>query len=83
MEILVPGESPNFSRVSTASLELTVFENHPNCRIGVFQVWHFPPFLSNQVTCLVTLFDRKLSLAMLNETFSVIFKHRVGAKGVS
>ena len=63
----------------------TVFENHPKCRIWIFQFWHFPPiFVLLKLTCLVTLFHRKLqvfknfcpvSLAMLNETFSVIFKH--------
>ena len=83
--------------------EITVFENHPKRHICDFQFWHFQSiFVLLKVTCLVTLFDRKLQvfknspkltifgifnehlstqsvnvalLAMLNETFSVIFKH--------
>ena len=41
----------------------TVFENPQKCRIWVFQIWHFPPFfILLKVTCLVTLFDRKLQV---------------------
>ena len=33
----------------------TVFENHPKCRILVFQFWHFPPIRAQlKLTCLVT-----------------------------
>ena len=37
-------------------------ENHgPKCLILIFQFWHFPPvFVLLNLTCLVTLFDRKL-----------------------
>ena len=43
--------------------KLTVFENHPKCRIWVFQFWHFSPiFVLLKLTCLVTLFDRKLQI---------------------
>ena len=43
-----------------------MFENYSKCRILIFQFWHFPPiFVLLKVTCLVTLFDRKLQ----NETF--------------
>ena len=54
--------------------------SHFNFDILTF--WHFPPiFVLLKVTCLVTLFDRKLQIfknsPKLNETFSVIFKHRV------
>ena len=39
----------------------TVFENHPKCRIWIFEFWHFPPIFDLlKLTCLVTLFDRKL-----------------------
>ena len=39
----------------------TVFENHQKCRIWIFQFWHFPPIFDLiKLTCLVTLFDRKL-----------------------
>ena len=41
----------------------TVFENHPKCRLWMFQFWHFPPiFVLLKLTCLVTLFDRKLQV---------------------
>ena len=37
----------------------TVFENHPKCRIWIFEFWHFPPIFDLlKLTCLVTLFDR-------------------------
>ena len=41
----------------------TLFENHPKCRILMFEVWYFPPiFVLLKLTCLVTLFDRKLQV---------------------
>ena len=40
---------------------LTLFENYSKCRIWIFEFWHFPPiFFLLKLTCLVTLFDRKL-----------------------
>ena len=52
----------NFSKMKEDIL-LTVFENHPICRIWIFQFWHFPPiFVLLKLTCLVTLFDRKLQV---------------------
>ena len=33
------------------------------CPIWIFQLWHFPPiFVISKVTCLVTLFDRKIQV---------------------
>ena len=66
----------------------------------MFAFWHFPPIFDPlKLTCLVTLFDRKLqvfknspnwtlfdifnellSLAMLNENFSLIFNQVVTCK---
>ena len=41
----------------------TVFENHPKCRIWLLQFLHFPPiFVLLELTCLVTLFDRKIKV---------------------
>ena len=40
----------------------TVFENHRKCRICVLQFLNFPPFFQLKLTCLVTLFDRKLQV---------------------
>ena len=41
----------------------TVFENRPKCLIWNFQFWNFPPiFVLLKLTCLVTLFDRKLQV---------------------
>ena len=41
----------------------TLFENYSKCRIWIFEFWHFPPiFALLKVTCLVTLFDRKLRI---------------------
>ena len=50
----------------------TMFENHIKCRIIIFQFWHFPLiFALLKVTCLVTVFDRKLQL--LNSPKLAIF----------
>ena len=50
--------SPNHSGFLTF---LFLFENHQNCLIYDLQVWHFPRiFVHLKLTCLVTLFDRKL-----------------------
>ena len=41
----------------------TLFENYSKCRIWIFEIWHFPPiFVLLKLTCLVTLFDRKLQV---------------------
>ena len=43
--------------------QFTLFENYSKCRIWIFEFWHFPPiFVLLKVTCLVTLFDRKLQV---------------------
>ena len=40
---------------------ITLFKNYSKCRIWSFEFWHFPPiFVLLKLTCLVTLFDRKL-----------------------
>ena len=42
----------------------TVFENDPKWRIWIFQFWHFTPIFDLlKLTCLVTLFDRKLQVS--------------------
>ena len=39
----------------------TMFENHLKCLIWILAFWHFPSiFVLLKLTCLVTLFDRKL-----------------------
>ena len=41
--------------------KFTVFENHQKCRIWSLKFWHFPPIFDLlKLTCLITLFDRKL-----------------------
>ena len=47
----------------------------PKCRIWIFEFWHFPPiFVLLKLTCLVTLFDRKLQV-FKNSPKWTIFKH--------
>ena len=42
---------------------VTLFENYSKCRIWIFEFWHFSPiFVLLKLTCLVTLFDRKLQV---------------------
>ena len=50
-----------------------MFENYSKCRIWIFQFWHFSPIFVLSGNTVWPF------LAMLNETFSVIFKHRVKA----
>ena len=46
-----------------ASAMHKLFENHPKCLIWIFQFGHFPSiFILLKLTCLVTLFDRKLDV---------------------
>ena len=46
---------------STCTCKGTMFENYSKCRIWIFEFWHFQPiFVLLKLTCLVTLFDRKL-----------------------
>ena len=41
-----------------------LFQNYSKCLIWIFGFWHFPPtFVPLKLTCLVTLFDRKLQLS--------------------
>ena len=41
----------------------SLFENYSKCRIWIFEFWHFPHiFVLLKLTCLVTLFDRKLQV---------------------
>ena len=48
---------------SPCRLNLTLFENYSKCRIWILAFWHFPPiFVQLKLTCLVTLFDRKLQV---------------------
>ena len=45
------------------SKKITMFENYSKCHIWIVLFWHFPPiFVLLKVTCLVTLFDRKLQV---------------------
>ncbi len=47
----------------TSHLSFKLFENYSKCRIWIFEFWHFPTiFALLKLTCLVTLFDRKLQV---------------------
>ena len=53
----------NFLPLNSTFVLYFVFKNRLKCHIWVFQFWHFPPiFVLLQLTCLVTLFDRKLEV---------------------
>ena len=53
--------------------DLTLFEIDSKCRILIFQFWYFPPiFVLLKLTCLETLFDRKLQV-FKNLSKSAIF----------
>ena len=43
--------------------ETSLFKNHSKCPIWILKFWHFPSiFVLLKLTCLVTLFDRKLQV---------------------
>ena len=47
----------------SSSSSSTLFEKYSKCCIWFFPFWHFPPiFVLLKLTCLVTLFDRKLQV---------------------
>ena len=57
---------------TSGSTRHTVFENHPKCRIWIFEFWHFPPIFDLlKLTCLVALFDAsfRFSKTRQNESF--------------
>ena len=52
-----------YNSCSTRFFFSTLFENYSKCRICIFEVWPFPSiFVLLKLTCLVTLFDRKLQV---------------------
>ena len=57
---------------------LKIIQNYSKCRILMFEFWHFPPFfVISKVTCLVTLFDRKLHIFKNSPkwtTFGIFYK---------
>ena len=51
---------------------LTWFENYSKCHLWIFWFWHFPSiFVIFKVTCLVTLFDRKLQIFKNSPKWSI------------
>ena len=57
-----------------------MFENHPKCRIRIFNFKSFSPiFVLLKLTCLVTLFDRKFQV-LKTQLFFCIFNTFVHLK---
>ena len=55
------------------------------CPIWIFQLWHFPPiFVISKVTCLVTLFDRKIQVFKNSPKLNIfgIFNELVSTQNV-
>ena len=68
------------------STHTTVFENYSKCRIWIFQFWHFPPiFVLLNLTCLVTLFDRKLQVFKNSPNWTIfgIFNQLLSTQNVN
>ena len=58
---ICPDFHGNRSPLADSEIKGTVFENYSKCLIFIFLNWHFPSiFVLLKLTCLVTLFDRKL-----------------------
>ena len=67
-------------------LPSTLFENHPKCRISIFEFWHFPAiFVLLKLICLVTLFDRKLQIFKSSPKLTIfgIFKVFLSTQNVN
>ena len=63
-----------------------MFENHPKCRIWIFEFWHFPSiFVQLKVICLVTLFDHKLQVFKKSPKLTIfgIFKQLLSTQNVN
>ena len=53
---------------------LTLFKNHPKGLIQIFEFWHFPQFfVILKLTCLVTLFDRKLQVFKTSSKLTIFW----------
>ena len=64
----------NLKKFSPLVTTYTVFENHSKCLIWIFLIW---PFFSNFCPIKIYLFGNTVWPQASNETFCVIFKHRV------
>ena len=54
----------------------TLFENYPKCRIWIVQFRHFQLILFQlKLTCLVTLFDRKLQVFKISPKCTIALVH--------
>ena len=54
----------------------TLFENYSKCRNCMFEFWHFPPtFVLLKLTCLVTLFDRKIQVFKNSPKWTIFGGH--------
>ena len=64
----------------------TLFEKYSKCRIGIFKFWHFPPiFVLLKLTCLVTMFDRKLQVFKNSSKWTIfgIFNQLLSTQNVN
>ena len=77
------------SQISNKSIycdKHTLFKNHSKCRIWIFQLLHFPPiFVLIKLTCLVTLFDRKLQVFKNSLKWTILgtFNHLLSTQNVN
>ena len=63
IEFSVKNFCGKFVKIETFASFCTVFEKSEKCHSRIFQFWHFPPiFVLLTLTCLETLFDRKLQM---------------------
>ena len=77
-----------FHNIFKTLFTLSLFENYSKCLISTFQFWHFSlfnfgifhQFLSNEMPCLVTLFDHKLQVVK-NSLKLTIFGKKCYQKG--
>ena len=53
----------------------TLFENYWKCRIWMYEFWHFSLiFIQLKLTCLVTLFDRKLQVFKNSSKWTICWR---------
>ena len=79
---LILGNPSNFEGSKNGFLQSFVTK----CRILIFQLWHFPPiFVLLKLTCLVTVFERKLQVFKNSPKWSIfgIFKELLSTQNVN
>ena len=65
-------QKSHFYNFSGFKIKITLLKNHPKCLTGIYQFWPFlPMYVLLKLTCLVTLFDRKLQFFKISSKLTI------------